>query len=70
MGFNARYIPDLETLKKRRQEHENDEEFFTETVGKSDSLIGPSDSLDFLDSIYEEIKKKKNDDDDRKLHLR
>jgi hypothetical protein len=68
MGFNKRYIPDLETLKERRKRYENDEEFFKATVGRSDALIGPPESIDYLDSIYEEITKKRDDNDNRKRH--
>ena len=65
MGFNKRYIPDLETLKERRKEYTNDEDFLNSVVGKSDALIGPVDSMSFLDEIYEKIKKNKNDSPNR-----
>lgn len=51
MGFNKRYVPDLETLKEIRKKHSNDEEFLKSVVGKSDVLMGPPDSIDFLDYI-------------------
>ena len=65
MGFNKRYIPDLETLKERRKEHKSDEEFLNSVVGKADALIGPPDSMAFLDSIYDKIKEDKNDSPNR-----
>ena len=65
MGFNKRYIPDLETLKERRKEYTNDEDFLSSVVGKADALIGPPDSMSFLDSIYDKIKEDKNDSPNR-----
>lgn len=65
MGFNKRYLPDLETLKERRKEYSSDKDFYIATVGKSDALIGPEESLDFLDSIYKKIIKEKDDNPNR-----
>jgi hypothetical protein len=56
MGFNKRYIQELEVLKERRKEYGSDKEFLNAIVGKSDALIGSKESMDYLDSIYEKIK--------------
>jgi len=56
MGFNKRYIPGLDVLIERRKEYDSDEEFLNSVVGKSDALIGPVESMEYLDSIYEKIK--------------
>ena len=56
MGFNKRYIPELEVLMKRRKEYNSDEDFLNSVVGKSDALIGSAESMEYLDSIYEKIK--------------
>jgi hypothetical protein len=56
MGFNKRYIQELEVLKERRKEYNSDKEFLNAVVGKSDALIGPKESMDYLDSLYEKIK--------------
>jgi hypothetical protein len=56
MGFNKRYIQEIEVLKKRRNDYNSDEEFLNAVVGKSDALIGPKESMDYLDSLYEKIK--------------
>ena len=56
MGFNKRYIQEIEVLKERRKNYNSDEEFLNAVVGKSDALIGPKESMDYLDSIYEKIK--------------
>ena len=56
MGFNKRYIQELSVLKERRKEYSSDEEFFKAVVGKSDALIGPPESISYLDSIYEKMR--------------
>lgn len=56
MGFNKRYIQELSVLKKRRNEYSSDEEFFKAVVGNSDALMGPPESMSYLDSIYEKIR--------------
>ena len=56
MGFNKRYIQKIELLKERRKDYNSDEEFLDAVVGKSDALIGPKESMDYLDSLYEKIK--------------
>ena len=57
MGFNKRYIPSLDKLIEKREEYQSDKDFLKAVVGKSDALIGPQDSIEYLDSIYEKIKK-------------
>jgi hypothetical protein len=56
MGFNKRYIQELSVLERRRKEYNSDEEFFKAVVGNAEALIGPKESMDYLDSIYEKIK--------------
>ncbi len=56
MGFNKRYIQEIEVLKERRKQYNADEEFLNAVVGKSDALIGSKESMDYLDSLYEKIK--------------
>lgn len=56
MGFNKRYIQELEVLKERRKGYNSDKEFLNAIVGKSDALIGSKESMDYLDSLYEKIK--------------
>jgi len=58
MGFNVRYLPELEVLLERRKKYETDEDFLWAVVGKSDSIAGPNKSVEYLDSIYEKIKNK------------
>ena len=57
MGFNKRFVPELDVLIERRKNYSSDEEFLSAVVGKSDALIGSSESIDYLDQIYDNIKK-------------
>jgi hypothetical protein len=60
MGFNKRYLPELDELKKIHQECPSDEDFIKRIVGKSDCLLGPSESHEYLEKIYEGIKNSKD----------
>jgi hypothetical protein len=60
MGFNKRFVPELDVLIERRKNYSSDEEFLSAVVGKSDALIGSSESIDYLDQIYDNIKKEKD----------
>jgi len=60
MGFNKRFVPELDVLVERRKNYSSDEEFLSAVVGKSDALIGSSESIDYLDQIYDNIKKEKD----------
>lgn len=62
MGFNKRYLPDLEDLKKIHEKFPDDREFVKFIVGKSDALIGPSESHAYLDMISNRIKKVASDE--------
>jgi hypothetical protein len=56
MGFNKRYIQEIEVLEERRKDYNSDAEFLNAVVGKSDALIGSKESMDYIDSLYEKIK--------------
>lgn len=62
MGFNKRYLPELEELKKTHERFSDDKEFIKFIVGKSEALIGPSDSIQYLDEIYEKTKRRVYDE--------
>jgi len=55
MGFTKRILPDPESLKKMRAEIGNDREFLKMVVGKSDCLLGSTESLEMIRYIEEEI---------------
>jgi len=54
MGFNKRYIPELEQLKKIKESCSSNEEFLRKVIGKADALMGPVDSMEYLDKIRKE----------------
>ena len=58
MGFNKRYLPELEVLLERRKGYKTDEEFLNAVIGKSDALIGSRKSMDYIDALYKGIQKK------------
>ena len=57
MSFNKRFLPEIEVLKKRRDEYDNDRDFFNAIVGKADCFIGSEESLSYLDEIEERLLK-------------
>jgi hypothetical protein len=59
MGFNKRYLPELEDLKELHQKIGNDQDFIKHVVGKSDCLLGPSESHLYLEMVYEKVKNSK-----------
>jgi|TARA_R110001606_G_scaffold108362_1_gene233449 hypothetical protein len=52
MSINKRYVPELHKLKKILIEQGSDS--FARTYIKPDILIGPSDSLEFIDLFAKE----------------
>lgn len=59
MGFNKRYIPDLPELENLRSKFSCDEDFLKKIIGKSEALIGPSDSMRYIETMEDSIKQKK-----------
>jgi hypothetical protein len=55
MGFNKRYLPEVEKLKEKRKQFNSDEDFLLSVVGKSDSLMGSEESFRYLDYIKKNI---------------
>lgn len=64
MGFHRRHIPDIEKLKEIRTSCSNDEEFLDKICGKADAFIGSSESIRYLDEVYEQLKKQKEERND------
>jgi hypothetical protein len=58
MGFHKTYLPDLPELKILRSKFSCDEDFLKKIIGKSEALIGPSDSMRYIENIEESIKQK------------
>ena len=59
MGFNKIYLPDLPELEILRSKFSCDEDFLRKIIGKSEALIGPSDSMRYIETMEESIKQKK-----------
>ncbi len=59
MGFNKRYLPELEELKKIHSRFEKDEDFLNYISGKADAILGSSESHRYMEEVYERVKKSK-----------
>ena len=57
MGFNTRRLPELKELIKIRENYNTDKEFLDFYVGKSDAVIGPVDSSDYLEKLAKRVNK-------------
>jgi hypothetical protein len=66
MGFNIRYLPDLNVLIERRKKYSSDDDFLCAIIGKSDSIIGSTKSMNYIDSLQEKIDMCGNDTKKRK----
>lgn len=55
MGFHKRFLPELSKLIEIRQECDSDKEFISRVVGKSEALIGPDESIKYVDAVYERL---------------
>jgi hypothetical protein len=53
MGFNKKYVPELEELKRRLAEHPESLRHYL----NADALIGPVDSMRYIDEMAEKQKK-------------
>lgn len=55
MGFNKRFLPDLSTLKESRKNFKSDTEFLKTYLEGASVFIGPSESMDYLKKVREEV---------------
>jgi hypothetical protein len=62
MSFNKRFLPEIDVLKKRRENYDNDRDFFNAIVGKADCFIGSEESLNYLDEIEESLRKNEKEE--------
>ena len=60
MGFNKRYLPELDKLKVIREKMNSDEEFLNMYLYRPDTVIGSTDSMDYVKEV-ECLVKEKND---------
>jgi hypothetical protein len=64
MSFHRRFLPDLETMKKIRENCSTDEEFIERIRGKAEALEGSVESFKYLREIEEKIKDEINRSDE------
>lgn len=50
MGFNKRYLPELKELKLKRKTL-GDSMFFKMYIANPDALIGPTESMDYINKF-------------------
>lgn len=60
MGFNKRYLPELNKIKEIRKKMNSDEEFLNVYLYRPDAVIGSTDSMDYVKEV-ESLLKEKND---------
>jgi hypothetical protein len=60
MGFNKRYLPELDKLREIREKMDSDEEFLNMYLYRPDTVIGSTDSMDYVKGV-ESLVKEKND---------
>jgi hypothetical protein len=60
MGFNKKYLPPVEEMKKTRDSYGSDFEYLQDSIGKYDCLIGSKESLDYLNELEEREKCQKS----------
>jgi hypothetical protein len=55
MGFNKKYLPELQDLVKIRNSYGSDEEFIDSYLRRVDAILGPSDSCSYLREIRDRV---------------
>ena len=60
MGFNKRYLPELERLKEIREKMNCDKEFLNTYLYRPDVVMGSADSMEYVKEV-ENLEKIKND---------
>ena len=58
MSFNKRILPELEKLIELRESIGDDREFLRSVIGKSDCLVGSTDSMNYVKEIELKINNK------------
>lgn len=55
MGFNKRFLPEIDEMQRIYDACESDIEFLEKVVGKSDAVMGSAESFEFLRIIEESV---------------
>jgi hypothetical protein len=58
MSFNKRILPELEKLIELRESIGDDREFLRSVIGKSDCLVGSTDSMNYVKEVELKINNK------------
>jgi hypothetical protein len=58
MSFNKRILPELEKLIELRESIVDDREFLRSVIGKSDCLVGSTDSMNYVKEVELKINNK------------
>jgi|688.fasta_scaffold05639_23 hypothetical protein len=58
MGFNKRYIPKIDDLKKIQETIQDDKKFLDLYYFKPDALIGSKESVDYLEELARQNEEK------------
>lgn len=61
MGYHVRHIPEVESLKRMRENATSDEEFLRNLYGRAESFVIPKDSAVYLEEIKQRIKEAPNE---------
>jgi hypothetical protein len=55
MGFNKKFLPEVEDLKKMREKYADDREFLNRIFGNAEAFLGSVDSYEYLKKISDQI---------------
>jgi hypothetical protein len=58
MGFNKRYIPKIDDLKKIQETIQDDKKFLDLYYFKPDALIGSKESVDYMEELARQNEEK------------
>lgn len=51
MGFNKRYLPEVDDLKRIREKMNNDKEFLNVYLYRPDAIFGSTGSIDYVKEV-------------------
>jgi hypothetical protein len=65
MGFNKRYLPELEDLKKIREKMGDDENFLKTYLYRPDAIFGSSGSFEYVKEVENSYNEKQEENNRR-----
>jgi hypothetical protein len=57
MGFNKKFLPEVEDLKKMREKYADDKEFLLRIFSNADAFLGSVESYNYLEKIQKKLQK-------------